>query len=76
MNKTRNPSFGVAFLFYLTEVKNKVDKYLSLFTSFGLIAGVIFGLLTDNLGLWIALGVAIAAGVGFVKVEKRKDGLE
>ena len=57
-------------------MKNKEDKYLSQFTAFGLIAGVIFGLLTDNLGLWIALGVAIGAGVGFVKVEKRKDGLE
>ena len=64
------------FFIYLNEVKNKEDKYLSQFTAFGLIAGVIFGLLTDNLGLWIALGVAIGAGIGFVKVEKRKDGLE
>ena len=39
-------------------------------------AGVVIGVLNDNLGLWIAMGVAIGAGLGYVKMDKRKDGLE
>jgi len=66
----------VAFLFYLTNMEKKEDKIIAQFTSYGLMAGVVFGVLNDNLGLWIAIGVAIGAGVGYVKMEKRKDGLE
>jgi len=72
----RKPSFGVAFLFYLTHMEKKEDKIIAQFTSYGLMAGVVFGVLNDNLGLWIAIGVAIGAGLGVVKMEKRKDGLE
>jgi len=54
----------------------KEDKIIVQFTSYGLMAGVVLGMLNDNLGLWIAIGVAIGAGLGFVKMEKRKDGLE
>ncbi|MGA0196101.1 MAG: hypothetical protein ACO3K3_01950 [Schleiferiaceae bacterium] len=57
-------------------MEKKEDKIIAQFTSYGLMAGVVFGVLNDNLGLWIAIGVAIGAGVGYVKMEKRKDGLE
>lgn len=73
---TRKPSFGVAFLFYLTHMEKKEDKIIAQFTSYGLMAGVVIGAINDNVGLWIAIGVAIGAGVGYVKMEKRKDGLE
>jgi len=57
-------------------MEKKEDKIIVQFTSYGLMAGVVFGVLNDNLGLWIAIGVAIGAGLGFAKMEKRKDGLE
>ena len=57
-------------------MEKKEDKIIALFTSYGLMAGVVIGVLNDNLGLWIAMGVAIGAGLGYVKMEKRKDGLE
>jgi hypothetical protein len=66
----------VAFLFYLTHMEKKEDKIIAQFTSYGLMAGVVIGAINDNVGLWIAIGVAIGAGLGFVKMEKRKDGLE
>ena len=57
-------------------MEKKEDKIIAQFTSYGRMAGVVFGVLNDNLGLWIAIGVAIGAGLGVVKMEKRKDGLE
>gem|GEM_PF-270387 len=66
----------MAFLFYIPDMLRKEDKIIVQFTSYGLMAGVVLGMLNDNLGLWIAIGVAIGAGLGFVKMEKRKDGLE
>jgi len=57
-------------------MEKKEDKIIGQFTSYGLMAGVVFGVLNDNLGLWITIGVVIGAGVGYVKMEKRKDGLE
>ena len=30
----------------------------------GLIAGIIFGSITNNIGLWIALGLCFGAGIG------------
>ena len=57
-------------------MEKKEDKIIVQFTSYGLMAGVVFGVLNDNLGLWIAIGVAIGAGLGFAKMEKRKGGLE
>ena len=57
-------------------MEKKEDKIIAQFTSYGLIAGVVIGAINDNVGLWIAIGVAIGAAVGFVKLKKRKDGLE
>jgi len=57
-------------------MERKEDKIIVQFTSYGLMAGVVLGMLNDNLGLWIAIGLAIGAGLGFLKMEKRKDGLE
>ena len=66
----------MAFLFYIPDMLRKEDKIIVQFTSYGLMAGVVLGMLNDNLGLWIAIGLAIGAGLGFLKMEKRKDGLE
>lgn len=33
---------------------------------FGLLAGIIIGAATNNVGLWIALGLCFGAGVGSV----------
>lgn len=33
---------------------------------FGLLAGIIIGAATNNIGLWIALGLCFGAGVGSV----------
>ena len=66
----------MAFLFYLIYMERKEDKIIVQCTSYGLMAGVVFGVLNDNLVLWIAIGVAIGAGLGFMRMEKRKDGLE
>ena len=38
----------------------------------GLLAGVIIGSVTDNVGLWIALGLCFGAGIGNVLEKKKK----
>ncbi len=57
-------------------MNEKENKVVGQFISYGLMAGVVFGVLTDNLGFWIAMGVAFGAAVGYIKMEKKKDGLE
>ena len=39
---------------------------ISLSAGIGLLAGIIIGNATDNIGLWIALGLCIGAGIGSV----------
>ena len=38
----------------------------------GLLTGVIIGSVTDNVGLWIALGLCFGAGIGNVLEKKKK----
>ena len=38
----------------------------------GLLAGIIIGSVTDNVGLWIALGLCFGAGIGNVLEKKKK----
>lgn len=45
---------------------------ISLGAGIGLIAGVIIGSVTNNVGLWIALGLCFGAGIATV-LEKYKN---
>lgn len=45
---------------------------ISLGAGIGLLAGVIIGSATGNIGLWIALGLCIGAGIGTVLDKKTK----
>ena len=38
----------------------------------GVVAGTIVGVITDNIGLWLPIGIAIGAGIGFTQKEKKK----
>ncbi|MDC0007038.1 hypothetical protein OAE07_03615 [Winogradskyella sp.] len=40
---------------------------------FGVVIGSVIGVLTDNLGLWISLGIAIGAGIGVTISQKQKN---
>ena len=46
--------------------KNMKESKTSLGAGIGLIAGIIIGSATNNIGLWIALGLCFGAGVGNV----------
>ena len=54
----------------------KNEKQMSIGIGLGVAIGSVIGVLTDNLGLWISLGIAIGAGIslpGFRKENKNKD---
>ena len=48
------------------------EKTLVLGTAFVVAIGSAIGVATDNLALWISLGIAIGAAIGFVLSEKHK----
>ena len=37
----------------------------------GVMTGTIVGVLTDNIGLWLSLGIAFGVGIGFTLTEKK-----
>ena len=43
------------------------ESKISLGAGIGLLAGVIIGNATDNIGLWIALGLCFGAGIGQIQ---------
>tara|TARA_X000000368_G_C22936884_1_gene670299 strand:- start:165 stop:332 length:168 start_codon:yes stop_codon:yes gene_type:complete len=45
---------------------------LALGAGIGLVAGVVIGSITDNIGLWISLGLCFGAGVGLALGDKNK----
>ena len=45
---------------------NMKESKISLGAGIGLLAGIIIGSATDNIGLWIALGLCFGAGIGTV----------
>ena len=45
---------------------NMKESKISLGAGIGLPAGIIIGNATDNVGLWIALGLSFGAGIGSV----------
>ena len=47
------------------------NSKISLGAGIGLITGIIIGSVTNNIGLWIALGLCFGAGIGIV-LEKKK----
>jgi len=62
------------FFYTLTTMKKKtkaVDKKVIPYLSAGMIIGLLIGSLTDNIGLWLSLGLAIGAIVGYAQVEKK-----
>ena len=50
----------------------KKENKLEVGTAFGILIGTIIGISTDDLGLWISLGMIIGAGVGTTLMEKDK----
>jgi F0F1-type ATP synthase assembly protein I len=64
------------FMPNFTVMKAHENKIVSQFASYGIIAGVVLGVLTDNLGFWIPMGLVFGAATGYAKMEKKKDGLE
>jgi len=38
----------------------------------GVAAGSVIGVLTDNIGLWIPVGIAIGAGIGMANRKKQQ----
>ena len=42
----------------------KKEKKLAFGVAIGIVFGTIIGVATDNIGLWLSLGIAIGAGVG------------
>ncbi|MBT3503106.1 MAG: hypothetical protein HOJ26_01495 [Cryomorphaceae bacterium] len=48
------------------------ESKISIGAGIGLIAGIIIGSATNNVGLWIALGLCFGAGIGTVLDKKDK----
>ena len=38
--------------------------------AYGIVFGILVGLFTENLGLWLALGVVLGAGMSQIKKDK------
>ena len=51
---------------------NMKESKISLGAGIGLIAGIIIGNITNNVGLWIALGLCFGAGIGSVLENNNK----
>ena len=45
-------------------VYNMNESKISLGAGIGLLAGIIIGFVTNNVGLWIAFGLCFGAGIG------------
>jgi hypothetical protein len=48
----------------------KKDKKLASGMAIGMAAGTLVGFFTDNVGLWLCIGLAIGAGVGSSLMKK------
>ena len=51
----------------------KNEKKTALGAAYGVTFGIIVGALTDNIGLWLSLGIAIDCGVGSLLNQKKPD---
>ncbi|EDM42939.1 hypothetical protein SCB49_01507 [unidentified eubacterium SCB49] len=50
----------------------KNNKSLATGTTMGILIGVVVGIFTDNIGLWLPIGLALGAGVGN-SLNKKED---
>lgn len=39
----------------------------------GLVAGLIVGVITKNIGIWLPVGIALGAGIGFTKNDNKDE---
>lgn len=53
-----------------SDSKNSKETAVGIGVAFGVIAGIIIDQMTGNPGQWIALGIAIGAGLGYSVQEK------
>lgn len=74
----RKPSIWMAFFFFFLGLKRDmmknskaIDEKVVPFIAAGLMIGVLVGIVNDNIGLWISLGLAFGAGVGYTRIEKK-----
>jgi hypothetical protein len=56
----------ISFATYFKYFRDMKESKISLGAGIGLIGGIIMGSVTNNIGLWIALGLCIGAGIGSV----------
>jgi hypothetical protein len=55
-------------------MKKEEHPTFTKFLSLGLVTGLFIGLFTDNIGLWLPLGIAIGAAIGYQKLDKNNSG--
>ena len=53
---------------------SKDEQSVGISIAVGIVIGAVIGVLTDNLGLWIALGLAIGSGVRATRAAKGRRG--
>ena len=49
------------------------ESKISIGAGIGLLAGIIIGSASENIGLWISLGICFGAGIGTVLEKKKKS---
>ena len=49
------------------------ESKISMGAGIGLLAGIIIGSASENIGLWISLGLCFGAGIGTVLEKKKKS---
>ncbi len=54
-------------------MKNQKNSFKEKSIAIGILCGTMIGLLTKNLGLWLSLGVAFGAAVGYSKSKPKND---
>ena len=62
------------FFYTLSVMKKKtkaVDTRVVPYLGVGMMIGLLIGIFTDNLGLWLSLGVALGTSAGYAKVDKK-----
>ena len=52
------------------------ESKTSIGAGIGLIAGIIIGSITNNVGLWIALGLCFGSGIALVLEKTKKESKE
>ncbi|MBT6169721.1 MAG: hypothetical protein HOH98_03125 [Flavobacteriaceae bacterium] len=56
------------------EIDNKRKREFTIMEksiAIGVVGGIIIGVLTDNIGLWLPVGIALGAGIGTTQKKSR-----